>query len=67
MNTSHPALLDFDALANWLGYQQPGAVAKALRERGIDYTTDKRGRPVTTADAVTAGIRRENEKLLDFA
>lgn len=53
---SNSALLNTDALAEWLGYSQPASVRKWLEANGIAYMTGKDGLPVTTLELVTRAI-----------
>jgi len=63
-----PALLDQDALADWLGYRrnQTARIRAWLDARGIRYDLGRGGRVCTTTAAVNQGMLRKTDQV-EFA
>jgi len=50
------SLLSFQELKTWFGCKQDGDVVRKLKENNIPYHIGINGKPVTTIDAVNAGL-----------
>lgn len=55
------ALIDARALAQWLGYERDGDIARWLREHRIPYWYGKDRRPVTTQAAIDRVLAGEGD------